>query len=650
MAFDLHQLDNLKEIDDKAISALETYADALIDQFRQSPEGLDWLNSGQIEPDFVGSWVDNLLYFGLAYLGVTLPQMTDKAVKTILTELFVQKVSLQNPDEADTVIPELMAFWQFLKREYKLSQANRVLKILQKIQPQFKTLMTDSSHFGVAKLFVQSGLAAGFDMTDPESIAAFKDQFNQSVREGTVTLNLPSPAIPSPPETALEMLSELSTLLNADEGDEGEIQDALTQMVRARLALGGRDEDEVAAPLLPEIIATLQQQTITEVEPGSILRDFQTFLESLGDRSIPVSGARHNLPLALLREINAQLTTPIEIAFQRPGQKSYPNVSGLYLLARATGLVGIGYQKNKPALNVNTERLEEWQQLNPTERYFTLLEVWLVRARPELLGEPSPGRFHADEGSRCLSFWELSKANALKFATYAEQSRLNYYPNFYNLALMELFGFVTIQSGKPEKGKGWRIKRIEKQPWGNAIFASFQKLILEHDFTWPVDTDPWAPMGDLQPFFQQYFSDWQRTLTVARPAFRPGVHVFKVSLDTTIWRRIAIAGELYLCDLSSLILKSVKFDDDHLHLFQYQTPTGIIAEVNHPYAEEEPSTDEVRVGDVPLEIGASMLYVFDFGDCWEFQVTLEAVEEPPQKANYAKILERHGTAPRQYPD
>jgi hypothetical protein len=215
---------------------------------------------------------------------------------------------------------------------------------------------------------------------------------------------------------------------------------------------------------------------------------------------------------------------------------------------------------------------------------------------------------------------------------------------------MELFGFVTIQSGKPEKGKGWRIKRIEKQPWGNAIFASFQKLILEHDFTWPVDTDPWAPMGDLQPFFQQYFSDWQRTLTVARPAFRPGVHVFKVSLDTTIWRRIAIAGELYLCDLSSLILKSVKFDDDHLHLFQYQTPTGIIAEVNHPYAEEEPSTDEVRVGDVPLEIGASMLYVFDFGDCWEFQVTLEAVEEPPQKANYAKILERHGTAPRQYPD
>jgi hypothetical protein len=254
-----------------------------------------------------------------------------------------------------------------------------------------------------------------------------------------------------------------------------------------------------------------------------------------------------------------------------------------------------------------------------------------------------------DQSSKCLSFWHLPRSANRKFSKYSEQSGLNYHPNFYNLALMEMFGLVAITSGKPESGKGWRIKQIKKLPWGEAVFNGILKAATDYEFLWPIDRDPYAPLGALKPIFGDYFPEWQNTLSVQKPEFNPGVHTFKVTLDKT-WRRLAIAGNLTLSDLSYLILKSVNFDSDHLDLFRYQHPTGSMVEIYHPYAENEPSTDEVRVGDLPLKPGMSMTYIFDFGDWWEFRVTLEEVGEPPKKASYTKILERHGTPPQQYPD
>ena len=56
--------------------------------------------------EYVGSWIDHLLYFGYAYESVTLPHMTKNNVEVIVTQLFPSKISLLNPDEADTTIPE----------------------------------------------------------------------------------------------------------------------------------------------------------------------------------------------------------------------------------------------------------------------------------------------------------------------------------------------------------------------------------------------------------------------------------------------------------------------------------------------------------------------------------------------------------------
>ena len=118
MTVNLYRLDSIKDYDE-AIKALEDYVAQLVEEFVEAPEGNTYLEAHPEMKEYVGSWIDHLLYFGYAYESVTLSHMTKNNVEIIVTQLFPSKISLLDPDEADTTIPEFIAFWQFHKREYK---------------------------------------------------------------------------------------------------------------------------------------------------------------------------------------------------------------------------------------------------------------------------------------------------------------------------------------------------------------------------------------------------------------------------------------------------------------------------------------------------------------------------------------------------
>jgi hypothetical protein len=146
---------------------------------------------------------------------------------------------------------------------------------------------------------------------------------------------------------------------------------------------------------------------------------------------------------------------------------------------------------------------------------------------------------------------------------------------------------------------------------------------------------------------QPYFPEWQNNLYVPEWAFRKGTHVFKVTLWEGLWRRIAIPADETLDELASTILDAVEFDHDHLYTFTYQNRFGVTEHINHHYMDEGPWTSEVLVGDTPLKIGQAMTFVFDFGDWWEFEVTLERVD-PDMAPKKPVVLEAEGEPPDQY--
>ncbi|WP_250121217.1 plasmid pRiA4b ORF-3 family protein [Chroococcidiopsis sp. CCMEE 29] len=662
MTVNLNRIDSIKDYDE-AIEALEEYVGEMVDEFTQSPEGKAYLKAHPEMEEYVGSWIDNLLYFGYAYESVTLPHMTKNHVEVIVTRLFPNKVSLLNPDEADTTIPELISFWQFLKREYKHPNATKILKFLEKIQPKFKGIMNDPSKFGMAKSFFTAGTAAGFDMTNEEGLKAFQEQYNQNIRESTANspvppgfgmllsnVNLqrenPPEATPQPAELQ-DLLNSLASAIAQNSSPSPESpSDSINNFSQQLRASMWQSVAEELQSLSEEAIALLKQQTITETEPGTILQDFQTLLDFVGNAGIAVSGTQHLLPLKSLADLNQRLSEPIQTDLKRPQQKSYPPINGLYLLLRASGVGQIVSQGKKHLLVLNPELLQSWNSLNPTERYFTLLEAWLIRAHEEMVGER---RSSLNEGTKCIQYWPRIPDKGQKIRSYAEQQSLSYWPELHNLALMKLFGLLHVESGKPEAGKGWRVKTVKQLPFGDALMQVIVRAFVEHGMEWGSEENSSVSFGELQPALQPYFPEWQNTLAIPEHEFRSGVYVFKLYFGK-IWRRIAISSQMTLADLSSLILESVNFDSDHLDMFTYKNQIGRTVEISHPYADGSPSTTEVCIGDLPLSEGAAMTYVFDFGDWWEFNVQLEKIQSDDSRVNYGAIIESYGAVPPQYPD
>lgn len=404
--------------------------------------------------------------------------------------------------------------------------------------------------------------------------------------------------------------------------------------------------DPSIPPLSEEHQQRLQQCSIDENSPGTILCDFQSLLDFLHPNGTQVSGRNNVFPLKLLPEINSRLSHPIQTNLKRPQQKSYPYINGLYLLLRASGLSQVKRKGKKQILVLDETVLQSWTNLNPTERYFTLLEAWMIFGNEEILGE----RYDLMGNLfKCVQFWSRLPENGFSIAKYSDQKEFSYSPGLYNIALLDLFGFLSVESGQPEAGKGWRITHLHPLPFGDAMVRFLFTLCGKKDFTWESQGKVNVTFGELQPHFQPFFPEWKNNLVLTNNEFTDGIYVFKVSLEKA-WRRIAIPANFELEGLSDSILDAFDFDHDHLHQFIYKDRLGRRGQISHPYCDELPSTAEVCVGELPLQPGDRMIFLFDFGDHWEFDMQLEEIQPPNAKIKTPQILKRYGEAPSQYWD
>jgi hypothetical protein len=401
-------------------------------------------------------------------------------------------------------------------------------------------------------------------------------------------------------------------------------------------------------------IQPLKNQVIEATQPGTLLADFEAFLNFIDSEGIEVSTVNQLLPMNLLKEINNRLQKPLHLDLKRPQQKSYPHINALYLLSRVTGLTIVKNVGKKRRLVKNEPVQQSWRTLNFTEHYFTLLEAWLICGNPEVIGEYSP----------LFGLYDFKKiteqllAKSLHFPEMKSQKSVLYGLDTLTIALMELFGLVTIQHGKPEVGQGWRIRKIQITPFGQAMYlqlfeVNHSKLVklLERTSEFLVDDaeqiEALPQFGVLRELFQPELPSWQNTLQLPQPEFQPGQYLFKVFLHK-VWRRFNIPGTLTWDHFAQLILEAFKFDDDHLYCFEYINHFGREIRLNHAYLEEMPFTDETKIGDLGLETGDELVFIYDFGDHWEFGIILEEIVSSDYEC--IQLLEQHGEPPQQYPD
>lgn len=403
----------------------------------------------------------------------------------------------------------------------------------------------------------------------------------------------------------------------------------------------------------------LYNQIIDERQPGTILRDFECVLRFVLELApIPVTTTNNLLPIKLFSQMNASMSVPLRTNFKRPQHKSFPNILGLYLLLRSTGLAYIEGSGTKRALLPDDEILHFWRSLNPTERYFCLLETAMLKARAETI----------DRDKRCYGSYEqlylwgdclrrLHEKSLVAADNKEELDSLKHYPSFYNLALMQMFGLIEVRDTAPDPGKGWKVLTVRNTEFGESIYYellndfSLAPPVYRGDEEQPKDIS----YGKWQSKFKPFFPEWQKTLEFPELSVQEGVYIFKVTVWKGVWRRIAIPGDMLLDRLSDAILEVFDFwDSVHLYRFIYTDRFGVEQHIDHPLLHDSlgsdsriPLTDKMTVQEVPLRPGRSMIFFFDFGDCWEFELLLEEIAPFDPALKKTKLLEKHGEPPEQ---
>jgi yecA family protein len=128
----------------------------------------------------------------------------------------------------------------------------------------------------------------------------------------------------------------------------------------------------------------------------------------------------------------------------------------------------------------------------------------------------------------------------------------------------------------------------------------------------------------------------KRTIEPAR-AKAPArtVHRLQISLRDVrprVWRRLEIASDVKLPQLSRALLAAMGWTDSHLHQFvaggtYYGTP-------DPDFPSDMRSERSVTLARIAPEPKDRLLFEYDFGDGWRHTVTVEAIVEPEPNASY----------------
>lgn len=403
--------------------------------------------------------------------------------------------------------------------------------------------------------------------------------------------------------------------------------------------------------LTPDQIQCLKNQTFSDNEPGTLLKDFSTLLDFIGSAGIPVSGKNHLIAIKLLPQLNQLMSNPLEVMLKRPQQKSFPHINGLYLLLRASGLTQIALEKKEAKLMLDNKVLADWKSLNPTERYFALFHAWWHRGNAEIIGENSRRWYYENYFYDSLDFFlnTLGKGLDVK-AKLIDPTLFRYEPGLHNLALMELFGFIWIEQGESLNGENWPIVKIEPTIWGYTLLNYFSKYIIS--LSEIINELPDNHLTELWGSeLKAYIPAWKKGLKQPEAVeIQNSVYVFKV-IQGTAYRKIAAPSTTSLDELAEIILSAFNFDNDHLYEFIYKNRYGITERVVHPFAENDKfCTTDCVIGELPFYKGMELTFRFDFGDDWRFQVVVESIASNDNSSTEPTVIEQQGTPPEQYPD
>lgn len=371
-------------------------------------------------------------------------------------------------------------------------------------------------------------------------------------------------------------------------------------------------------------------------------------------------------------DIYALMSEPkIEIPIKKT-QEDYPLLHLFYILSIKLQLIKKNRMSNGVYASVNPKLLEEYYHLSATEQYLVLLQCfwekidWSVFKRRNGFDSPENTNllFEALEAYEANTVINIESNKHLKtilpkydhFLFYfsyfvmwkvelnenKERSRANFIAKTVELTpLFKKIESPLITNWIENQEEKWR--REDPLETLLSIFGATQSTSMSQEIEEEI-----IPLMDLlKPYFPGV--NMENSFLSNQKEFVTGVLTLKVSLSTSCSRTFQLSSSHTLLNLHELIQVSFELHDDHLYSFYMDGKKYSKDYYNSPKDAIGPFVNEMQIRSLQLMEGQRFLYLFDFGDEWEFDIEVLAISEG-ESILKPKVLDVKGTAPMQYGD
>lgn len=399
-----------------------------------------------------------------------------------------------------------------------------------------------------------------------------------------------------------------------------------------------------------------------------IIADFNRFVDYIrAAGTLELTKATANLRAVDLLKLNGQMLQPVAIAKNKPTYKDFVLLTAFYHIGLVADLWSVRRNARGNCLVAHPARMTVYDQMTDDERYGFLLQAYWCYFDEEAAFDDRGGYYFLSELLQKIKNFKVNKPNA------GSNSIGLYRQPKYLMVLLAAFGIFEL-SVTPEKGddRYILIKTLTLTEIGKKILSvlgSDQLLMGWRGLDPRMTTERWEKINgrpepgedipDLSDFFAQFkaaFPEWKvvsRLFPVIQTVVT-GVFTLKITLNPQCYRVIEMHSDMTLEDLHLAIQRLFDFGNDHLYAFYLNGQSlhrrgNVFGDPRGSFDWDEYPSDLFALGELGLLVGQRMLYIFDFGDYWEFYVEIVDFTTAGNKPDGAyKLVKSVGDAPDQY--
>lgn len=390
----------------------------------------------------------------------------------------------------------------------------------------------------------------------------------------------------------------------------------------------------------------MEERYLESIEP--IISDLKYLLEYIGENNIKLTKSKCQLGKKDCFLLNSKFKNNIKVDKAVYMQEKYVVVDFLFKILIRSKVFRIKSNSKGGSYLSKTYRFDELMNLNDYEKYLFIVECFWKTSD-----------FYKDFGWEIRAFidfiLQLGEEKDEEIILNKNSSIATYNSKYADI--LEALGLCKLERDYLAKGKyDIKITKIYRTELGKSLCKKLIREGLQY-----INLD-----GINFLFDEYHYKKTSKSMKsivseiISRNQIKNVINIdekmkaisgnstLKIMLENDLYRILKVSNKDTFEFLHLYIQNIFDFDNDHCYAFYDRDGNEFYS--GNPMAVSIEYDPKLAIGDLALEEGESFNYLFDFGDCWRFMITVEEVMEDEECISEAELIDAIGESPEQYPE